>query len=258
MALSALVFPLLQMTRMVIDFLHHKLKYCGIVNCQKVKYGCCEGLFRFSKKNLNVFNKNAQIMQAIHGKSLCKSAKYYFQLILRNSLRYPVYDKTVEFILVIMKIEVSLIMWYLSYYVFTDRIGDWVGTKRFTLSFFPGPCFVVGIVTYHIASGFFGILTTTTDTQYLSFLEDMERNNGTRKRPYMMTEDHMKLYRVEHEHSKHKRSSTCRNCILGCCDCSLLRWERNWCAWIFCCCCCCYSTDVSNKDLHDEDSDGGK
>ena len=38
---------------------------------------------------------------AVHGKSLYKSGESAFKLILRNNLRHPVYDKTVEFVLII-------------------------------------------------------------------------------------------------------------------------------------------------------------
>ena len=40
---------------------------------------------------------------AVHGKSLYKSGESAFKLILRNNLRHPVYDKTVEFVLIIGK-----------------------------------------------------------------------------------------------------------------------------------------------------------
>ena len=61
-ALAALIFPPLQLTRMVIDFFYHKLKFSEIPKLVYMKNILCLPVFSFSGKYLNTFNKNALVM----------------------------------------------------------------------------------------------------------------------------------------------------------------------------------------------------
>lgn len=51
---------------------------------------------------------------------------------------------------------------------------------------------LIGVGTYFISSGFFGVYSMAVDTTFLCFCEDLERNNGQDK-PYFMSKSLMKV-----------------------------------------------------------------
>ena len=51
---------------------------------------------------------------------------------------------------------------------------------------------LIGVGTYFISSGFFGVYSMAVDTTFICFCEDLERNNGQDK-PYFMSKSLMKV-----------------------------------------------------------------
>lgn len=52
---------------------------------------------------------------------------------------------------------------------------------------------------YVIASGFFSVFGMCVDTLFLCFLEDLERNDGSRDRPYYMSKSLLKILGKKNE-----------------------------------------------------------
>ena len=51
---------------------------------------------------------------------------------------------------------------------------------------------LIGVGTYFISSGFFGVYAMAVDTTFICFCEDLERNNGQDK-PYFMSKSLLKV-----------------------------------------------------------------
>ncbi len=62
-----------------------------------------------------------------------------------------------------------------------------------TLNYFFTPIVVIVLGSYVIASSFFGVYEMAVDTLFLCFLEDLERNDGSRERPFFMAKGLQKV-----------------------------------------------------------------
>ena len=49
------------------------------------------------------------------------------------------------------------------------------------------PLLLTGLASYAVATAFFSVYAMAVDTLFLCFLEDLERNDGSRERPYAMS-----------------------------------------------------------------------
>ncbi|XP_057697130.1 choline transporter-like protein 5 isoform X3 [Corythoichthys intestinalis] len=89
LALGALILSVVQMIRLVLEYLDKKLKGSQtafarfMMSCLKYCFWCLERFLKF-------LNRNAYIMIAIYGKSFCTSSKDAFFLLLRNVIRSAV------------------------------------------------------------------------------------------------------------------------------------------------------------------------
>ena len=68
------------------------------------------------------------------------------------------------------------------------------------------PIVVVIIGTFVIVSAFFNVYTMAVDTLLLCVLEDLERNNGSKERPYFMSKGLMKVLGIINEESRSRYS----------------------------------------------------
>ncbi|GFO17743.1 choline transporter-like protein 2 [Plakobranchus ocellatus] len=55
------------------------------------------------------------------------------------------------------------------------------------LHYFLSPIVIVVLGTYLITDSFFDVYSMAVDTIFLCFLEDIERNDGSKERPYFMS-----------------------------------------------------------------------
>ena len=82
----------------------------------------------------------------------------------------------------------SLTAGTLAYFIFTEKnpILSQVHTMS-PLNYAFVPILILIICTYFIVSAFFNVFTMAVDTLFLCLLEDMERNDGTKYKPYFMS-----------------------------------------------------------------------
>jgi len=131
-------------------------------------------------------------MIAIYGKNFCTSARTAFMLILKNIVRVFVLDQVTDFLLFIGKLVVIGGVGVLSFFFFSGQIPgltDYVPTTNYYFI----PVIVVILGTYAIACAFFSVYEMAVDTIFLCFLEDCERNDGSREKPYYMSKELMKI-----------------------------------------------------------------
>ncbi|CAG0886862.1 unnamed protein product [Cyprideis torosa] len=192
LAFGSLLIAIIKMIRVTLEYIDRKIKEYGdssIARCMICFCKCCMWCL---EKFIRFLNLNAYIMCAIHGKNFCRSAKDAFLLLMRNAARVIVLDKVTDFLLFIGKLVIVGAVGVASFYVFDSRIEFLDGVVPRT-NYYMVPVFTVVIGTYFIASAFFAVYEMAVDTLFLSFLEDLERNDGSAEKPYLMPKGLMKL-----------------------------------------------------------------
>uniref|UniRef100_A0A8C1MBX7 Choline transporter-like protein n=1 Tax=Cyprinus carpio TaxID=7962 RepID=A0A8C1MBX7_CYPCA len=193
LAFGALILTLVQMVRIILEYLDHKFKEAQnpctrfIMCCLKCCFWCLEKFIKF-------INRNAYIMIAIYGKNFCVSAKNAFSLLMRNIIRVVVLDKVTDLLLFFGKLLVVGGVGVLAFFFFSGRIQT-PGTTFETaaLNYYWMPIITVVFGAYLIAHGFFSVYNMGVDTLFLCFLEDLERNDGSPEKPYFMSKNLMKI-----------------------------------------------------------------
>uniref|UniRef100_A0A8C6VBC7 Choline transporter-like protein n=1 Tax=Naja naja TaxID=35670 RepID=A0A8C6VBC7_NAJNA len=204
LAFGSLILTIVQLIRIVLEYLDHKLKDSGnpvakfFLCCLKCCFWCLEKFLKF-------LNRNAYIMIAIYGKNFCVSAKNAFNLLMRNVMRVTILDKVTDLLLLFGKLLVVGGIGTLSFFFFTRRIP--IENPKFkspVLNYYWLPILTVVVGSYLIAQGFFSVYNMCVDTLFLCFLEDLERNDGSQEKPYYMSKSLMKILNKKNKKAKDK------------------------------------------------------
>ncbi|KAM9848797.1 choline transporter-like protein 5-B [Aulostomus maculatus] len=200
LAFGSLILAVVQMVRLVLEYLDHKLKgsqnACArfLLCCLKCCFWCLEHFIKF-------INRNAYIMIAIYGKNFCTSSKDAFFLLMRNVIRVAVLDKVTDFLLFLGKLLISGSVGVLAFFLFTRKIPV-IQEEVPSLNYYWVPLVTVIFGSYMIAHGFFNVYSMCVDTLFLCFCEDLERNDGSSSRPYYMSPGLHKILRKGDEGAK--------------------------------------------------------
>ncbi|XP_039666804.1 choline transporter-like protein 5-B isoform X3 [Perca fluviatilis] len=200
LAFGSLILSVVQMFRIVLEYLDHKLKgsqnACArfVLCCLKCCFWCLEHFIRF-------INRNAYIMIAIYGKNFCTSSKDAFFLLMRNVIRVAVLDKVTDFLLFLGKLLISGSVGVLAFFFFTHKIPV-IQEETPSLNYCWVPLLTVVFGSYMIAHGFLNVFAMCVDTLFLCFCEDLERNDGSSSRPYYMSPGLHKILRKGEEGAK--------------------------------------------------------
>lgn len=185
LAFGSLILAIVQVIRVVLEYLDHKLK-AAQNSCAKFMLKCLKCCFWCLEKFIKFLNRNAYIMVAIYGTNFCTSAKNAFMLLMRNIIRVAVLDKVTDFLLFLGKLLVVGAAGVLAFFFFSGRIQIVKDTVP-ALNYYWVPILTVIVGSYLIAHGFFSVYAMCVDTLFLCFLEDLERNDGSTERPYLMS-----------------------------------------------------------------------
>ncbi|XP_034079424.1 choline transporter-like protein 5-B isoform X2 [Gymnodraco acuticeps] len=191
LAFGSLILAVVQMIRMVLEYLNTKLKgsenACArfLLCCLQCCFWCLENFIRF-------MNRNAYIMIAIYGKNFCTSSKDAFFLLMRNIIRVAVLDKVTDFLLFLGKLLISGSVGVLAFFFFTRKIPV-IQEEVPSLNYYWVPLVTVIFGSYMIAHGFFNVYAMCVDTLFLCFLWDLEAHDGSPLRPYYMTKSLKKI-----------------------------------------------------------------
>uniref|UniRef100_A0A8C7YUR4 Choline transporter-like protein n=1 Tax=Oryzias sinensis TaxID=183150 RepID=A0A8C7YUR4_9TELE len=191
LAFGALILSVVQLIRVLLEYLDHKLKGAQnkfakfLLCCLKCCFWCLEKIIKF-------LNRNAYIMVAIYGKNFCTAAKDAFFLLLRNMIRVAVLDKVTDFLLFLGKLLVVGLVGVFAFFFFSGRVKAFADTAP-NLHYYWVPILTVAVGSFLIASGFFSVYSMCVDTLFLCFLEDLERNDGSAEKPYLMPENLRKI-----------------------------------------------------------------
>uniref|UniRef100_A0A8C7QXZ5 Choline transporter-like protein n=1 Tax=Oncorhynchus mykiss TaxID=8022 RepID=A0A8C7QXZ5_ONCMY len=162
------------------------------MNCTKFLLCCLKCCFWCLEKFIKFINRNAYIMVAIYGKNFCTSAKDAFFLLMRNMIRVAVLDKVTDFLLFLGKLLIVGLVGIFAFFFFSGRVKAFENTAP-NLHYYWVPILTVVVGSYLIAHGFFSVYAMCVDTLFLCFLEDLERNDGSAERPYLMSDRLLKV-----------------------------------------------------------------
>ncbi|KAK1877757.1 Choline transporter-like protein 2 [Dissostichus eleginoides] len=191
LAFGSLILSIVQIIRVLLEYLDHKLK--GAHNkCTKFLLCCLKCCFWCLEKCIKFLNRNAYIMTAIYGNNFCTSAKNAFFLLMRNMIRVAVLDKVTDFLLFLGKLLIVGLVGIFAFFFFSGRVKAFEDTAPH-LHYYWVPILTVAVGSYLIAHGFFSVYAMCVDTLFLCFLEDLERNDGSAERPYLMPENLRKV-----------------------------------------------------------------
>ena len=199
LAFGSLVLSIVRMIRVMIEYVEDKLKKYGEDNPVVKAVSClCKCCFYCLENFIKFINRNAYIMTAVYGNSFCSGARRAFSLLARNMVRVVVLDKVTDFILFIGKLIVVSIVLAGSVLVF--RYDDRVLSQE--LNYQLVPVVIIVLSTYAISCSFFSVYNMAVDTIFLSFLEDLEKHDGSPDNPYFMNEDLMQLLGKKNDEEK--------------------------------------------------------
>ncbi|XP_061741440.1 choline transporter-like protein 2 isoform X3 [Nerophis ophidion] len=191
LAFGSLILSICQIIRVLLEYLDHKLK--GAHNkCTRFLLCCLKCCFWCLEKCIKFLNRNAYIMVAIYGKNFCTSARDAFFLLMRNLIRVAVLDKVTDFLLFLGKLLIVGLVGVFAFFFFSGRVKVFADTAP-NLHYYWVPILTVVVGSYLIAHGFFSVYAMCVDTLFLCFLEDLERNDGSPERPYLMPESLRKV-----------------------------------------------------------------
>uniref|UniRef100_A0A669DBV9 Choline transporter-like protein n=1 Tax=Oreochromis niloticus TaxID=8128 RepID=A0A669DBV9_ORENI len=195
LAFGSLILSVVQMIRIVLEYLDHKLKG-KLGNPSRPLTNLL--LIISNDFLLMVFiyflNRNAFIMMAIYGKNFCTSSKDAFFLLMRNVVRKYIFAcYSIRFLLFFSGV--------LAFFFFSRKIPVFQEEVP-SLNYIWVPLLTVIFGSYMIAHGFFNVYAMCVDTLFLCFCEDLERNDGSSSRPYYMSPGLHKILRKGEEGAK--------------------------------------------------------
>ncbi|KAM6989509.1 choline transporter-like protein 5-A isoform 1-T1 [Tautogolabrus adspersus] len=199
LAFGALILSMVQLFRIVLEYLEQKLRGVNnsvsrfIMICLKCCFWCLERFIRY-------LNRNAYIMVAIYGKNLCTSAREAFFLLMRNMVRVAVLDRVTDFLLFLGKVLIAGGVGVVAFFFFTRRIPVFQEQVP-DLNYYWVPLLTVVIGSYLIAHGFFSVYAMCVDTLFLCFCDDLERNDGSSNKPFLMSPE---LHRILGKSSRNR------------------------------------------------------
>ncbi|CAM9338575.1 unnamed protein product [Lampetra planeri] len=197
LAFGSLILSFVQIIRVLLEYLDHKLK--GAQNkCTRFLLCCLKCCFWCLEKFIKFLNRNAYIMVAIYGKNFCTSAREAFFLLMRNVIRVAVLDQVTDFLLFLGKLLIVGVVGVFAFFFFSGQVKAFEDTAP-TLHYYWVPIVTVAIGAYFIAHGFFSVYAMCVDTLFLCFLEDLERNDGSPERPYLMPHSLQKILKKKNK-----------------------------------------------------------
>ena len=182
-AIGSLLIAFVEFLRIILYQMQRKI---GKGSPQYLKYliACSQCCMAGLSIIVKYINRNAYVYLSITGDGFFKSAGESTMLLTRNAIRTISVDFVSDFVLFFSKLMVTAVMALFSYMymIYQGQNLGIINVPIFT-------AFLVGIEAFIISSAFFGIYQMGVDTLFLSFLLDLETNDGSPERPYYMSQE---------------------------------------------------------------------
>ncbi|XP_014210998.1 CTL-like protein 2 [Copidosoma floridanum] len=194
LAFGSLILTICRLIRLILEVINNKVKKANNQVANAIMC-CCRCFFYLLENFLRFVNSNAYIMCAVYGKGFCSSARDAFNLLMRNVVRVVVINKITSWLLLLGKLLISALTVAATWWYYTNSSASKAGCKD-DVSCWAVPVAMTAIASYLIATVFFKVHAAAIDTLFLCFLEDCERNDGSKERPYFMSK---RLRRLLHK-----------------------------------------------------------
>ena len=193
-AFGSLIIDSMRMVRATLRMFSKREKERSWESCnEKIIHlcaGCCLSCF---EKFLRFITRNAYIVCAIHGTSFCVSARYAFSLLTRNVWRVVAVTSSCEVMLLLGRLLITALVTLASCCLLEHRITIESSGRSLVTQHGWASAVTVAVASHFICSAFFRVYSSAVGTIFLCFLEDLERNDGSRQKPFYMSRDLMVL-----------------------------------------------------------------
>ncbi|KAJ3321000.1 hypothetical protein HDV06_004659 [Boothiomyces sp. JEL0866] len=198
-AVGSLLIAIVEFIRIVLYEIQRRVKK---TKNQFLVYlvACLQCCMKVVSMLVKFINRNAYIYLAITGKAFFKSAGEATSLIVKNALRTVAVDFVSDFILFISKLFVMGITGFLTYLYLTYWSSTLPNASSINYPFMT--VVFVSIAAFIVGTAFFSIYDMAINTIFLSFLIDIDKNDGSRERPFYMTDDLKQVMGLENEEPK--------------------------------------------------------
>ena len=194
-AFGSFLLALVQYVRLLLMYLESLLKGKDIAITRFV-LKCLQCLFYCLEHFLKYITKNAYILIASWGVNFCTAAKHSFHIITLNAIRVVVINKITCFIIFLVEIFATSFAVPMVYAYLTGIFPIPVHYNP-TLHTFLIPLLIVGIGAFAISVYCFSVFQMAIDTLFMCAMEDLQRNDGSREKPYYMSKDLMEALQVK-------------------------------------------------------------
>ena len=198
-ACGSLLIAIVEFIRVVLYQLQRKAQQSNL-SALKYLVACLQCCMKCVSVIVKFINRNAYIVVAITGKAFFASAGHATGLLVKNALKLVAVDFVSSFVLLLSKVFVAAISAISVYLYITANSSMYAGVVYPQVS-----VAIVALGAFMVSSAFFSVYEMAIDTIFLSFLEDLERNDGSAQKPYFMPDALAKLMGVENSIQKSGR-----------------------------------------------------
>lgn len=203
-AFGSLLIAICKLIRTIIQLAERRLKsavgHQQQLSCIISFIACCCRCCIWCLENiLKYISRNSYIMTAVWSMSFCRGAREAISLLAANPVRALVLDRVTDFVLFLGRLCITAGVGILGFCFFTKTFyidPQWKQYFAPELHYYWLPLVAVILGAYFITKTFFTVFEMAVDTVFLCAMKDLDVNDGSEQKPYMMSKRLLKILNV--------------------------------------------------------------